>query len=281
MREFQIVLIIIIIVLIVVLIIRSSKQSGCQRDRRNRVETGNISPIRIDKHGRRYVENPSQNYKVLRNSRSYTDDRYVRNNRPRISSQPRSEERRQVKAFPRTKVNASRPAPKPQRRIKVEKPNERNVIESKIKERENSRKVTNGLPKSIVTSIPELFSPKINYEEEYGVSKEELDALVEDYKKGKEYKERKLPINKNFNLNKYTNAQETIRQSMVDVPTHGSKKGFITADIYKKYGKNFTKKDDSRFYGGVSALEVTAEQHKNVIAKSKGRSSKGVLVDRR
>jgi hypothetical protein len=92
-----------------------------------------------------------------------------------------------------------------------------------------------------VSRLADLFSPKENIEEELGVDAAELDKLVTAYKKKTEYKERRLPVNAHFNIEDYKESKNVMRESAVNAnAARGSKRGQITAQIYKKHGKNFT-----------------------------------------
>jgi len=73
------------------------------------------------------------------------------------------------------------------------------------------------------------------------VTQEELERLVQAYKKKSEYKERRLPVNAHFNIQDYKDSKNVMRESALHVNSaKGSKRGQITAQIYKKHGKNFT-----------------------------------------
>lgn len=92
-----------------------------------------------------------------------------------------------------------------------------------------------------VARLADLFSPQENIEEELGIDAAELDKMVNAYKKKTEYKERRLPVNAHFNIEDYKESKNVMRESAVNAASsRGSKRGQITAQIYKKHGKNFT-----------------------------------------
>jgi hypothetical protein len=133
-----------------------------------------------------------------------------------------------------------------------------------------------------VKSMAELFSPKENIQAEYGVSEQQLAEMVSTFKKGKEYKERKLPINRHFDMNKYEQANQTIRESSIPQKGHGSKKGTIVGSIYRKYGKNFTNQSvHGQNRGDIMASITQQEQHERVVRNTQGKSSRGILIDKK
>jgi hypothetical protein len=106
--------------------------------------------------------------------------------------------------------------------------------------------------------------------------------MVSTFKKGKEYKERKLPINRHFDMNKYEQANQTIRESSIPQKGHGSKKGTIVGSIYRKYGKNFTNHSvQGQNRGDIMASITQQEQHERVVRNTQGKSSRGILIDKK
>lgn len=131
-----------------------------------------------------------------------------------------------------------------------------------------------------VRNMAELFSPKEDVEEELGIPQERLDQMVAEYKKTKEYKERKLPINRHFDMDKYTQATQTIRQSSVPQKSHGDKKGKIVSSIYKKYGKHFTSQKAQGVNPEIKATLTTPDQHQQAVRNAQGKSSQARLTTR-
>lgn len=128
-----------------------------------------------------------------------------------------------------------------------------------------------------VQSIADLFSPKEDIEADLGVDQETLDMLVQQYKDGKEYKERKLPVNRHFNMDSYKASKASLRESAINVNNgNGSKRGQITSAIYKKYGKNFTTKK-SQNVGDVMSTISSDQQHRDNLESQKGRRNPGHL----
>jgi hypothetical protein len=114
-----------------------------------------------------------------------------------------------------------------------------------------------------VSRVADLFSPKENIEEDLGVDAAELDKLVTAYKKKTEYKERRLPVNAHFNIDDYKESKNVMRQSAVNASAaRGSKRGQITAQIYKKHGKNFTVQKQEVTGGNMSIDNDGEDEHK-------------------
>lgn len=142
---------------------------------------------------------------------------------------------------PRVAVNASRTVQSKQELADVETDHdsdqEVNQSEEQIEEvvAKSDRRTVR------VARVADLFSPQENIEEELGVDAVELDKMVKAYKKKTEYKERRLPVNAHFNIDDYKESKNVMRESAVNAASsRGSKRGQITAQIYKKHGKNFT-----------------------------------------
>lgn len=109
--------------------------------------------------------------------------------------------------------------------------------------------------KVYVESMAELFSPKNDLETEFGVTQDEFDKLVSNYKKTREFKERKLPVNKHFNMKDYNNVKNVMRESATNIGiNHASKRGTITESIYKAHGKNFLKQKISNVGDNISLV---------------------------
>lgn len=132
-----------------------------------------------------------------------------------------------------------------------------------------------------VRHISELFSPKEDTLDEFGVTPQEMEKMVEAYKKKQVSKEPKLPINKNFNLESYNKSKETLRASSIHGnATGGSKRGQITKSIYKKYGKNFASKQSAQAAPDVMASIPNAKQHEEAKERQNLRRNPGQLVVR-
>jgi len=169
--------------------------------------------------------------------------------------------------------------------------NEREVFENNFRQPINNGFKAQEIPVSnrrdnsevvFVRNIAELFSPKEDIQAEYGVSDEQLAHMVSTFKQGKEYKERKLPINRHFDMDKYKQATQTIRESSIPQKGHGSKKGTIVGSIYRKYGKNFIAENHQGANKGDVMASITQQtQHERVMRNTQGKSSKAVLVDRK
>lgn len=160
-----------------------------------------------------------------------------------------------------TVASNSTPAPRPQQNLSVQVPA--------------------GIETIYVRNLAEAFSPKEDIEAEFGVNEDELQSMVEAYKKRTEPKERKLPINKHFNMDSYNNSKNTIRQSAMNMRGNtGEKRGQITKNIYKTYGKNFIKQPNRQQQGDVMAAVVTSEQHKQNMVDQKRRNNPGSLTVR-
>lgn len=137
-----------------------------------------------------------------------------------------------------------------------------------------------------VRHIAELFSPKEDVLGEFGVTPEQLNEMVSNQRQRMVHQERKLPINRHFNMDNYKASKETIRRSSIPEKGHGSKKGKITQQIYKQYGRNFTsmsvdgKRGAKGSHANVMAKNVAPEQHQQAVQASAGRSSQAYLVNR-
>jgi hypothetical protein len=130
--------------------------------------------------------------------------------------------------------------------------------------------------------MADLFSPKQNIEQEYGVTEDKLAEMVSTFKQGKEYKERKLPINRHFDMDRYRRSTQTIRESSIPQKGHGSKKGTIVGAIYRKYGKNFTSQSiQGQNRGDIMASITQQEQHERVVQNTQGKSSRGILIEKK
>lgn len=188
------------------------------------------------------------------------------------SAQPKTE----VKApagefeFPRHEAKAGRK--------QVEEPSRGTKFETKAPVIQGNSHASETI---FVRSIADLFSPKEDVLAEFGVTPEEMDKLVEAHKKKQEPKERKLPINKNFNIESYNKSKDILRASSVNsTHTGGSKRGQITKSIYQKYGKNFTSSRQVQATGDVMATIPTAKQHEEAVARQNLRRNPGELTVR-
>lgn len=152
-------------------------------------------------------------------------------------------------------------------------------IQNSIQQQQQHIAVETGKEETIyVESMADLYSPKQDLMAELGVDKETLDKMVQSYKKNHEYKERKLPVSRYFNVESYNDSKAVLRESAINLGRNvGSKRGKITGSIYKKYGKNVTKAHVT-FPGEVSSLIPNSEAHALEIQKSQGRRNQGTLV---
>jgi ribosomal protein L23 len=128
-----------------------------------------------------------------------------------------------------------------------------------------------------VSSVAELFSVKEDVEAEFGVTPEEMGAMVAQYKKSREYVERALPVSRYFSIDTYNESRQTLRESAkVMGVNHATKRGQITGAIYKKYGKNFTK-SRHQATGDVMSSVVGNAEHREHLAKDRGSRAQGHL----
>lgn len=241
MADIYIVLGVVAIILIIIILVIVAGRKRHRHDHKREVKTPKVNVISQDKINRTKVQNgkPS-NFKVM-------------SNKPVEIGQNRNMANSENKEFPRHEAKG-------------------------VLKQHSSQVVQNAKPVSVST-IADLFSPKIDYVSEYGVTKEELEKMVEEYSESREYKERALPINKNFSLDKYTSVQDSMRQSMRRTgEMHGDKKGIIMTEIYKKFGKESLKPKGPVLYGGVDALNISHKQHEEAKVHAKGKSSTGNLV---
>jgi hypothetical protein len=133
----------------------------------------------------------------------------------------------------------------------------------------------------VVDTMADLYSPKEDLVAEYGVDEETLQKMVSSYRKNREYKERKIPVNRNFDIDKYNASKDTLRASAANMGvTYGSKRGQITGAIYKKYGKNFTKQS-SQPAGDVPSLVSSPTLHAEQMRLSQARRNPGHLEVRK
>lgn len=65
-----------------------------------------------------------------------------------------------------------------------------------------------------VESAKDLFSAPDGVLAELGMTKEELDAELEKYEKKRTFRQRKIPVNKNFDMDDYKNARAYTRKSV-------------------------------------------------------------------
>jgi len=253
MDNISVVLIVILIVFIIILIVRISQR---RRHRRDIVETSNQIKRNVNSAGDVHVSGENTNYKVMRGKPEFLDDDH---NKTKV-------------AFPRHSAMASKPKKKVEN---AHVPKNRGKFSNAKKP---SEKGSGKYRELRVSSIADAFSPKINYIDEYGVSEKELEKMVKNYEQKKAYKERKLPINRHFNLNSYQGAEKTIRQSHIRSNTSGGKKGIITANIYKKYGKNFIKKKIRQNKANVNSTITTDEQVLQARANIPKRTTNGATL---
>lgn len=264
------ILIIIVVVILIVAIIWGSRNNSVHHHHSPQVENSKSNP--------KAISNSSQkNYKVIvGQKREITTEEIERMQRLRAErmkvqsangNQTNSIQNANNQGFPRHAVQASN------------KSNSNFKVENSSKPK-HTVKLNHENNTVHVDRIANLFSVKDNFLQDYNVTKEEMDALVEKYKASKEYKERRVPINKNFDLQEYNNARGTIRDSTYHNKS-GSKKGNIMVEVWKTYGKTLTKKQRPTASGNVDALGVSEKDHANAIQRSKARSNMGTLVSRR
>lgn len=128
-----------------------------------------------------------------------------------------------------------------------------------------------------VERVADLFSVRRNVEAELGVTEEEMDRMVAAYRKKSEYRERRLPVNQHFNLDDYKDSKKVMRESAnVGATFKGSKRGTITGEVYKVYGKNATKNRVAS-NADVMSMEVDADRHEAHLAKIRERRANGYL----
>lgn len=148
---------------------------------------------------------------------------------------------------------------------------------------QNKTVVSNTLVESIkVASIAELFSPKQDVEAEFGVTEEEVQKMVAQYKASHEFKERALPVSRYFNMENYTESRQVLRESAKNLnKNHASKRGQITNAIYKKYGRSFAAPTKVQNNPDVMSAVVGNAQHRELMAEQKGSRNLGKLEVRR
>lgn len=129
----------------------------------------------------------------------------------------------------------------------------------------------------MVGRLADLFSVKRSIEEEFGVSEEEMEKMVAAHRKKSEYRERRLPVNQHFNLDDYKDSKKVIRESANAGATFkGSKRGAITGDVYKTYGKNAVRARNAS-NADVMSMSVEADAHEAHLAKVRERRATGHL----
>jgi len=137
-----------------------------------------------------------------------------------------------------------------------------------------------------VRFLAELFSPKEDTFAELGVTEEQLQEMVANNKQRRVHQERKLPINRHFNMDNYKASKETIRQSALPQKGMGSRKGKITQEIYKQYGKNFTsmsadgRRSANNGRANVMAKNTDSQQHREAMENSAAKANTAILVNR-
>lgn len=255
MGEMDLISIIIVVILVIFIIILVNKMFRKRRHQEHHNEVSQSPPNKnYSKDDAEKFESNS-NYKVTRGQSSIV-----------------GEERNVVQNFPRHEAMAS----KPKSEIIQTKKNSKNINNNISNQVSNNSQHFETIE---VSSVADLFSPKVNYEKEYGVTEDELQELVKDYEKKKEYKERRLPINKNFRLDAQQEAERTIRNSYIPDNTKGSKRGTITASIYKKFGKNFIKQAKTP-NGEVNSLVDTDKYVAEARAVLASKTNNAVLISR-
>lgn len=65
-----------------------------------------------------------------------------------------------------------------------------------------------------VESMADMFSPKDNTLDELGMTEAELEEELKKYEKKRAYKQRRLPVNKNFSMTDYRQARSFTRESI-------------------------------------------------------------------
>lgn len=181
-------------------------------------------------------------------------------------------------------VQAARPAdPKPT--PPVAQPNQnQDVLEFPRNSAQASRPVTeseNTQDSIKVKSMADLFSPKIDYMAEYGMSEDEMLVLAAQRKKDSEYQERNLPISTHFDMNKYKTVTETIQMSGSVKASAGKMKGRIVQDMFSKHADSFTNKRTKPVRGETLAVVASDAQKDAANEKFKRPAMKSTLVDLR
>lgn len=201
------------------------------------------------------------------------------------------DERVQVNAaFPRHPAQAGKKTGEEvMAEMNKEKGEEENVQDNEVqdevkpnvqKARARTAQIAETAPQEViyVESIAELFSPKEDIERDFGVNREEFDKMVQTYRKNHEYKERKLPVSRNFNIDMYNNSKQELRSSAVNVgKSYGSKRGQIMKDVWRKHAATLSVKK-SKPQGDVMSLIPNQESVERVRNERKERRNPGKLV---
>lgn len=110
-----------------------------------------------------------------------------------------------------------------------------------------------------VESVNSLFTPKDSTLDELGMTPEELEEEYEKYQKKRAYKQRRLPVNKNFSIKDYKSARSNIRES-IKVQQVGEKTSVDhkeRQELIKKALSHRRKKNDSYVSVDVMASTTT------------------------
>ena len=126
-----------------------------------------------------------------------------------------------------------------------------------------------------VQSSLDLFSPKEDILAELGMTQEELDEELAKYKAEHEYKERRLPVNKNFNMEDYKESRKVLREAPKNdmISMAGSKRDELQRDLLKKQALATLRKRDTSF--GISTTFAEKSHNPPMPAR---RGSLGTVV---
>lgn len=209
--------------------------------------------------------------------------------RHRVTMGKPVEEQPKVEAsqFPRTMANAGNKMSEHKFLAKNGDAEETEVILEKEEIEAEEKKVppmveTSGDNQSVrvvtVARMADLFRAQTNIEDELGLSPEELEKMVQSYKKKTEYRERRLPVNSHFTASDLKKTRQVQRESVRNGNSFtGSKRGNIVKETFKAHASNFTAQKPQTF-GGVMSIMTDPEKHRAQMQKSIERRNPGHLV---
>jgi len=257
-------ILVIVVIVVVAMLWRASRRSdNSRRSSDDLSESNRSSNSSVGSDSNRFHANAArgQSRYTVTKGKLMEDEPQVQATAPQVQAQQPE--------FPRHAAQAGNR--KDEQRFLAQQSSRAAAVENRFEVTAESSRVVN------VARVADLFSVKRNIAAELGVSEEEENKMVEAYKKKSEYRERRLPVNQHFNLDDYKDSKKVMRESAnASVSFKGSKRGTITGEVYKTYGKNATRNRNAS-NADVMSMEVDADRHEAHLAKIRERRANGFL----
>ena len=126
----------------------------------------------------------------------------------------------------------------------------------------------------------DLFSVKEDILGDLGMTQEELDAEQEKYDAKYEYKRRRLPVNKNFDITDYKAAQRRLKESPLNLAdsNKGQNREHLAREVAKKQALARTRKPVSAAFNQSTFAETATPEQVAADRMPTHRNSLGKLV---